>query len=353
MGPAATKCKSQNQLQISKQKQIQDQEYSYTIIGNFFSAIEWYTNRIGIEKKKEGLKTFHFEHYNNFECGKTKTLNELKAQIITQLEIFKYSYNMYIKEHGQYDFPKSLSKEQMISLITEWRGYVEEKDYILYDSIIKVMNGDSNVSLINILEKEVEKKGENGNVMNPKDILDLTKIVGKSQQMGEKVYDKLNKDPNYKPDIQLDMKEVGNKDLQTVGKEQAKRKQLEGVIKEKIMTIIDGIEKELGITEGYFKKNDGDGNPIQNENKDKSEKEKKDISIDNQITELEKLVNQYQKDFNDFYLDNSPNSLDFIIDYCQNTLKKKSDESEEKKELRNTIDTFICLLKKTKPESEA
>ena len=215
----------QKQLQISKQKQVQDQAYSYGTMGNFFSAMEWYANKSALEKKKKGLKTIKFEHYDNFECGKKKTLNELRMQIITQFELFKVSYFVYIDDYGQYDFPESLPKEAIISLIKQWRNYVDEKDYILYDSVLKVLDGDKTVSLLEILEKEVEKNGGNGKEMNPKDLIDMTKIAGKSQQMGKKINENFNKDPNYKPDMILNQEEVGNKDFQKVGKEYDERKQ--------------------------------------------------------------------------------------------------------------------------------
>ena len=221
----------QKQLQISKQKQVQDQAYSYGTMGNFFSAMEWYANRSALEKKKQGLETIKFEHYDNFECGKKKTLSELRMQIITQFEIFKVSYFVYVNDHGQYDFPESLPRDTIISLIKQWRSYVDKKDYILYDSVLKVLDGDKTVSLLEILEKEVEKNGGNGKEMNPKDLIDMIKIVGKSQHMGEKINENFNKAPNYKPDMILNQEEVGNKDFQKVGKEYDERKQLDDNIK--------------------------------------------------------------------------------------------------------------------------
>ena len=181
-------------IQGNGQKQVQDQAYSYGTMGNFFSAMEWYANKSALEKKKKGLKTIKFEHYDNFECGKKKTLSELRMQIITQFEIFKVSYFVYIYDYGQYDFPKNLPEETIIYLIKKWKKYVDEKDYILYDSVLKVLGGDKTVSLLEILEKEVKKNGGNGKVMNPKDLIDMTKIVGKSQQMGEKINENFNKD---------------------------------------------------------------------------------------------------------------------------------------------------------------
>ena len=364
----------QKQLQISKQKQVQDQAYSYGTMGNLFSAMEWYANKSALEKKKEGLKTITFEHYDNFECGKKKTLSELRMQIITQFEIFKVSYFVYIDDYGQYDFPESLPKEAIISLIKQWRSYVDEKDYILYDSVLKVLDGDKTVSLLEILEKEVEKNGGNGKVMNPKDLIDMTKIVGKSQQMGEKINENFNKAPNYKPDRILNQEEVGNKDIQKVGKEYDERKQSENNIKEKIEKIILFFKGQLGIkdsfvfnskeeeqtkTENINEKKETDNDMIakkeDNKEEEKNHNEKKitnEIKLEDEIKELSQMVNKYQREFIDYYYNNNADGFDRIIKYCIDTLKKEADE-QNNTELSNQIDKFIKLLSSTKPDSEA
>ena len=364
----------QKQLQISKQKQVQDQAYSYGTMGNFFSAMEWYANKSALEKKKKGLKTITFEHYDNFECGKKKTLSELRMQIITQFEIFKVSYFVYVNDYGQYDFPESLQKEAIISLIKQWRNYVDKKDYILYDSVLKVLDGDKTVSLLEILEKEVEKNGGNGKEMNPKDLIDMTKIAGKSQQMGKKINENFNKDPNYKPDMILNQEEVGNKDIQKVGKEYDERKQLEDNIKEKINKIILFLEGKLGIkdskffnskeeeqtkTENINEKKETNNDMIDkkedNKEEEKNHNEKKtnnEINLEKEIKELPQIVNKYQQKFNDYYYDNTADGFDRLIEYCRDTLKNEAVEKNNT-ELSSQIDNFIKFLKKNKPDSES
>lgn len=362
----STPGREQKQLQISKQKQMQDQAYSYGTMGNYFSALEWYANRSALANNKKGLDTIRFEHYDNFECGKRKTLNELRMQIITQFEIYKASYFVYIAEHGQYDFPESLSKETIISLIKQWRNYVEEKDYILYDSILKVLDGDKTVSLIQILEKELEKNGGNGKVMNPKDLIDMTKIVGKSQQMGENINEQLKKDPNFKPDMKLDQKEVGNKDIQKVGNEYDERKQLEDNIKEKIEKIVTFIERKLDIKDSTLfnkeEENNDNNKPKENVPKTEDNNKKEDnkneqkitneMKLEDEIKELSQIVNKYQKEFNDYYYKDTENGLNVLIVYCRDTLKKESDEKKNT-ELSQQIDELIKLLNNTKPDSES
>ena len=381
----------QKQLQISKQKQVQDQAYSYGTMGNFFSAMEWYANRSALEKKKQSLETIKFEHYDNFECGKKKTLSELRMQIITQFEIFKVSYFVYINDYGQYDFPESLPKDTIKSLIKQWRSYVDEKDYILYDSVLKVLDGDKTVSLLEILEKEVEKNGGNGKEMNPKDLIDMTKIAGKSQQMGKKINENFNKDPNYKPDMILNQKEVGNKDIQKVGKEYDERKQLEDNIKEKIEKIILFFKGKLGIKDSLFfnskeeeqtkteninekketnndmidKKEDNKeeeknhnekktNNDMIDKKKDNKEEEKNhnEIKLKDEIKDLPQIVYKYQQKFNDYYYDNTADGFDRLIEYCKDKLKKEA-VKQNNTELSAQIDSFIDFLKKNKPDSES
>ena len=164
------------QKQISKSKQIQDQAYSYGVMGNIFSALEWYAKR---SSNKNQLK-IHFDHYNNFNCGQMKSLEDLRNQIIVQLEIFKVSYKLYVIEHGAYEFPPSLSKEQIIEYIKKWEEYIPKKDIPLYETAINIIEDRKVDSFVS------ELKGD-GKYINPKTALDMTKVVGHSQQMGAKV----------------------------------------------------------------------------------------------------------------------------------------------------------------------
>ena len=93
------------QAQLNKQSLIQDQAYSYSIMGNLFSSLECYAKRYA---------NYPFQYYNNIDSGTDKTKEELLNQIITQIEIFKYSYLLYIKTHDKYDFPDNLNEETIV-----------------------------------------------------------------------------------------------------------------------------------------------------------------------------------------------------------------------------------------------
>ena len=87
----------------------QDQAYSYSIMGNLFSSLECYAKR-----NPNCPIQYKFQYYNNFDSGTDKTKEELLNQIITQIEIFKYSYLLYIKTHDKYDFPDNLNEETIV-----------------------------------------------------------------------------------------------------------------------------------------------------------------------------------------------------------------------------------------------
>ena len=100
------------QAQLNKQSLIQDQAYSYSIMGNIFSSLECYAKRYANYPFQ-----YKFQYYNNFDSGTDKTKEELLNQIITQIEIFKYSYLLYIKTHDKYDFPDNLNEETIVKYL--------------------------------------------------------------------------------------------------------------------------------------------------------------------------------------------------------------------------------------------
>ena len=61
------------------------QEYSYEVFRNVFHALDYYANKISSNKQLFNI----FEYYNYFNSRDMKALEQLKYQIIIQLEIFK------------------------------------------------------------------------------------------------------------------------------------------------------------------------------------------------------------------------------------------------------------------------
>ena len=190
---------SQSYVQKSALELKQDQGYSYGVMGNVFSALECYANKSSPNKTPFN----YFGYYNNFNSGNTKTLNQLKDQIITQLEIFKYSYQMYIKEHNEYHFPNNMKKEQIINLIDKMKDYVKPEDRKYYDAILQIIDSQ-NVSYINETINRALSKGADPYHANQGFIIgDGGYATTISQKYGEEIQRKYQNNPNYEPQLYL------------------------------------------------------------------------------------------------------------------------------------------------------
>ena len=83
----------QKQKLKSKQSLFQDQAYIYGVMGNLFSSLEYYAH----SSNGNCQMPYNFEFYNNFNSGQLKDKEQLLDQIITQIEIFNFSYLIFIK----------------------------------------------------------------------------------------------------------------------------------------------------------------------------------------------------------------------------------------------------------------
>ena len=190
---------SQSSIQKSALQLKQDQEYSYGVMGNVFSALECYANKSSPNKPPFN----YFGYYNNFNSGNIKTLNQLKDQIITQLEIFKYSYQMYIKEHNEYHFPNNMKKAQIINLIEKMKEYVKFEDRKYYDAILEIIES-KNVSYINETINRAISKGADPYHANQGFIIgDGGYATTISQKYGEEIQRRYQNNPNYEPQMYL------------------------------------------------------------------------------------------------------------------------------------------------------
>ena len=329
----------QSQKQISKSKQIQDQAYSYGVMGNIFSALEWYAKR---SSNKNQLK-IHFDHYNNFNCGKMKSLEDLRNQIIVQLEIFKVSYKLYVIEHGAYEFPSSLSKEQIIKYIKEWEECIPKKDIPLYETAINIIEDRKVDSFVS------ELKGD-GKYINPKTALDMTKVVGHSQQMGAKVLREYEKNGDYKVDMEIDKEEVGEKNLQKVGIDRQKRLQMETDLKNIIEEIVRLIEKRMGekgikVEKCYM--TNKSNNKVHINKKDKRILDK----IAQFIEKFKKMLHEYEK-IGVYYYNDNKTDLDKLITHCEELSSKCAEKEKKTKILVYHIDSFVKLLQSTKEDNQ-
>ena len=306
----------QSQKQISKSKQIQAQAYLYGIMGNIFSALEWYAKR---SSNKNQLK-IHFEHYNNFNYGKMKSLEDLRNQIIVQLEIFKVSYKLYVKEYGAYEFPPSLSKEQIIQYIKKWEECISKNDIPLYETAINIIE-----------DRKVDSF--------------LSELKGDGKYIVLREYEK---NGDYKVDMEIDKEEVGEKNLQKVGIDREERLKKETDLNNKSEDKVRLIEKSMGeegikVVKCYMT---NEPNRIVHINQNDKRILHK-IARSNE--ELKKMLNEYEK-IGVYYYNDNKTDLDKLCAHCE----ELSSQCAEKKlkVLVYYIDSFVKLLQSTKEDNQ-
>ena len=247
----------QKQSVLNKQKL--DQAYSFGVMGNLFSALEWYAYRIYGEKIKPN--DLRFNHYNNFNSGNKKDLDQLKNQIITQIEIFKFSYLIYKKDHKKYNFPENLSEKDIIKEIEKWKNLIKNKspdNLKYYDAIINIIQGND-ISFVDEIKKEVIEKGEDPNKIDPNFIMGPAAAILSHT-------DSLANDKNFIENgnkMDLDEPNPGNEKLQKIGEDEKeklkKSKELDDLIEETLFDlerifILDKKKEAKNITLKYYKK---------------------------------------------------------------------------------------------------
>ena len=100
-----------------------------------------------------------FDYYSGYAPRNNE--NSLIDAIILKLEIFRASYSNYASIYGNYDFPKNLTKEQIIKIVLDWENYFPHYNIkVFYDEIINYLNGSSDTSGISgIIEKKKKEWG--------------------------------------------------------------------------------------------------------------------------------------------------------------------------------------------------
>ena len=242
----------QEQKQLSKQKLIQDKALSYNTTGVVLSALECYANRF---QKDEKLRTNIFSAYNNFDCGSTKTNEQLKQQIICQLTIMHFSHVLFVREHGKYEFPKKLSQEQMVAYIKMWGSWVHDEDKKYYASAVAVIEGKDPESFISELE------GDEGKI-NPNWFISNVGVIYEANQVGNDAVKQFN-EKGIEPDMELNSEKVGNEKINMTAasdyKRRADQELMDGIFDLVIERIEGKVEekKEEEVTENTVANKEG------------------------------------------------------------------------------------------------
>ena len=224
------------QAQLNKQSLIKDQSYNYIIMGNLFSSLECYAKRYSNYPFQ-----YKFQYYNNFDSGTDKTKEELLNQIITQIEIFKYSYLLYIKTHDKYDFPDNLNEETIVKYLVEWMEFVDYKDKKYYQGIIDIIKKrDNSISFVN----EIKEKREEGNTIDPRFLVNnAPRIMTFSNQVRSNAIEQFKKNQDYRPQIVLGDQKPNNKYNNETKEREKKKEQLQKQLDEQFFLFTLNLEK--------------------------------------------------------------------------------------------------------------
>jgi len=140
----------------------QNQFFSNNIMCKMLSAAECYFN------KEFNQNSNIFGYYNNFNSGYLKSKENLKKQFLTEIELFKNSYENFHYEYNKYIYPDNLSKNKIIQIVNIWLNTFyknNNSDYQYYERILKILSGNFNFSLKNDIRLLNQGKvNQSGNV---------------------------------------------------------------------------------------------------------------------------------------------------------------------------------------------
>ena len=215
----------QQQGQINKQQQISDQALSYSTTGTVLSALESYANRFG-------CNSHIFNAYDNFNCGTTKRPEQLKDQIIAQLDVLNASHSIYRKQYGGYQFPQNMTQDQMIDKINQWKLYVSPQDQKYYDTAIKILKGQQVQSFSNQLG--------NDSRVNPAYLAGSTGVIYESHQIGKKAVDDYYQ-KGINPQMKLNYQQHGDSNINRAGQGELQRQKLNTELDRKLDNVLNAV----------------------------------------------------------------------------------------------------------------
>ena len=198
---------------LSKQSQLVDQNFSNGIMLNALSALE----NLAIYSGYKG-KTI-FGYYSGYAHRNNE--KELVNAVILQLEIFRASHSNYSLVYSDYDFPKNLTREEIIKYVKDWKKAVPKDLQVFYKEILNYLQGNSKYSGIHdILDKKRKEFG-------PTTEEDLSRIarsapyintnMHKQYEQVKNSYDKtgsydIRAHLNENPEDNIDMRDLNNYD---------------------------------------------------------------------------------------------------------------------------------------------
>jgi hypothetical protein len=133
----------QQQVLINKQKVIQAQELALLNdnFGRALASLECFANRYS-GKNISNV----FGYYDMFNLGNTQDINELQKKAFLQTQIFKLSYEDYIRKYHNYTVPENIDIKTISNYVVTWMYNVPKDHQLMYQGMINIINSSKNLS---------------------------------------------------------------------------------------------------------------------------------------------------------------------------------------------------------------
>ena len=198
-------CQMQKTLNKQKLTQKQDQKLSNKTLCELLSSAEM----IAVKKSNNMIKR-DFAAYDHFDTGEIKSIPELKIELFTRITLFNRSYKSYIRDHGEYKFPKNLNLQTIKNYIEYWERYVQEKEVInclidIYNILnCREIDADYWFNRADEIDDEINVQTQKGLIKKMKESAELVpRIREKNQNICEEVKENFEKNENFEINAKL------------------------------------------------------------------------------------------------------------------------------------------------------
>ena len=187
-----------SQMQQYQQKmsleQVQDLANCIKVLGNTLSFAENYSAMNG------NLANPEFRNYDYFNASKNTEKSLYFKKFAAAINNLDSIYEYYLKRYNQEPLPKSLSKNDIIMRVKNYRDFMKDKrDIEIYDDLINVFSRNP----INNVKDEISKFKGDGTMPPTKIINTFLNAQGIVAQQQKEEAEKYMNDPNYRPDIHM------------------------------------------------------------------------------------------------------------------------------------------------------
>ena len=147
--------------------------------------------------------------------------DDLLRLFVREIEIFRLSYQDYVEEHGDYKFPKNLSKSRILSEIKLWGECVGDEAKRFYNNLADIINGNYDFSLkddikaLKAKKKKIDyKDGEKARNL----MMHVPTVSHNTKNLARQAEENYLKDKNYRTEAKLG-KKPNQKDLDQLSKD--------------------------------------------------------------------------------------------------------------------------------------